>query len=140
MAHSDLFNVSVWQVTPVTDLAGGATLQVAGPLGTMRVVLSRGMGILNVLGIGEEVSYDVSMLVRNWPDNSWFFGYQNAEPWMYAVVTDTDSGWYGSIFRIETVIPAHARRDDLAYHVVAGCMERTDADKVEYVDGDLVAV
>lgn len=136
--HSDLFQVQVYQVTPVTDLAGGSTLQIAGPLGTMRVILSRGAGSLNVMGIGEEVSYDVTMLVRNWPDNRWFFGYQDAEPWLYVVVTDADSGWYGAILRIETIVPAHARRDDVAYHVVAGCVERMDADKVAYVDGDLV--
>lgn len=139
MAYSDLFNVGVWQVTPVTDLAGGSTLQVAGSLGTLRVILSRGSGILNVMGIGEEVSYDMSMLVRNWPDNTWFFTYQDAEPWMYVVVTDSASGWHGSIFRIETIIPSHTRSDDIAYHVVAGCSELTDADKVEYVDGNLVA-
>lgn len=139
MSHSDLYNVQVWQVTPVTDMAGGSTLQIAGPLGTLRVVLSRGSGILNLMGIGEEVTYDVSMLVRNWPDNAWFFVYQNAEPWMYSVVTDSESGWYGSVLRVKAIYPAHARRSDIAYHVVAGCTELTDADKVEYVDGDLVA-
>lgn len=139
MSYSDLFSVQVWQVTPVTDLAGGSTLQVAGPLGTMRVVLSRGSGALARLGIGEEVSYDVTMLVRNWPDNEWFFAYQAAEPWMYAVVTDSASGWYGAILRIETIIPSHTRSDDLAYHVIAGCVELTDADKVQYINGELVA-
>lgn len=139
MSHSDLYTVQIWQVTPVTDAAGGSVLQVAGPLGTLRAILSRGSGILARLGIGEEVSYDVSMLVRNWPDNSWFFVYQDAEPWLYAVVTDVDSGWFGAILRVETVIPAHARRDDIAYHVVAGCTELTDSDKVVYVDGELTA-
>lgn len=139
MSYSDLFNVSIWQVTPVTDLAGGSMLQVAGPLGAIRAVLSRGSGVLTRLGIGEEVSYDVTMMVRNWPDNEWFFVYQNAEPWMYCVVTDTASGWYGSIFRIETIIPSHTRSSDLAYHVIAGCVELTDADKVQYVNGELVA-
>lgn len=139
MSYSDLFSVQIWQVTPVTDLAGGSTLQVAGPLGTMRVVLSRGSGVLTRLGIGEEVSYDVSMLVRNWPDNTWFFAYQAAEPWMYVVVTDSASGWYGAIFRIETIVPSHTRSGDIAYHVVIGCVELTDADKVQYVSGELVA-
>lgn len=139
MAYSNLFYVQLWQVTPVTDLAGGSTLQVAGPLGALRVILARGSGGLARLGIGEEVSYDVTVLVRNWPDNAWFFAYQNAEPWIYLVVTDGDSGWYGSILRIETIIPSHTRSDDLAYHVVLGCSELTDSDKVTYVDGELVA-
>ena len=139
MAHSDLFNVQLWQVTPVTDLAGGSALQVAGPLGTMRALLSRGSGLLSRLGIGEEAVYDVSLLVRNWPDNTWFFAYQNAEPWMYCVVTDSESGWYGSILRIETIAPSHARRDDFAYHVVCGCSELTSTDKVSYADGELIA-
>lgn len=139
MAHSDLFNVRVWQVTPVTDLAGGSVLQVAGPLGTLRGILSRGAGMLNVLPFAEETSYDVSLLVRNLPDNTWFFSYQNAEPWLYAVVIDSESGWFETVLRIEEIIASHARRSDLAYHVVAGCMERSDADKVVYVDGELEA-
>lgn len=139
MSYCYLFGAELWQVTPQSDLAGGSKLQVAGPLGTMRVILSRGSAALIRLGIGEGVTYDVSIMVRNLPDNAWFFTYQNAEPWMYAVVTDPASGWYGTIFRIETIVPCHSRTDDIAYHVVLGCTELKDSDKVAYVNGELVA-
>lgn len=137
--HTDLFTAELWQVTSVTDAAGGVALQVAGPLGNLRVILSRGSGRLRMFGIGEEVNYDVSALVKNIQTNRWFFVYQEAEPWMYVVVTDGNSGWYGNILRVETIIPSHMRQGEFGYHVVLGCAILHDEDKVRYVNGVLEA-
>lgn len=136
---SPFFDVEVYHVTPVTDRAGGSQLQVAGPLGTLRAILSRGKGTLLRLGVGEEAQYDVAILVRNLPTNQWFLAYQEAEPWLYAVVTDQKSGWYGSVFRVETVLPGHAQKSEYLFHVVLACTELKDADKVEYENGRLRA-
>ena len=133
-----LYDVQLWHVTPVTDAAGGVQLQVTGPLGTIRALLSKARGWLRRLGVGEEVQYDVSVLVRNLPTNTWFFPYQNAEPWLYFVVTDQDSGWYGSVLRVETMVPSHGQQDGITYHVVCLC-NKLEEDKVQYINGQLVA-
>jgi len=133
-----LYEAQLWHITPVTDAAGGVQLQVTGPLGTIRALLSKAKGRLRRLGVGEEVQYDVSVLVRNLPTNTWFFSYQNAEPWLYLVVTDQDSGWYGSILRVETIIPSHGPQGGITYHVVCLCSELGE-DKVQYINDQLVA-
>lgn len=137
--RGDLFTVEAWHVTPVTDAAGGVALQVAGPLGDIQGLLGRGKGVLRRLGIGEDVNYNISVLVRNFPDNQWFWTYQESEPWLYFVVTDTASGWYGAILRVETIVPSKRRQTDFTYHLIVLCTEMKGTDKVTYENGQLVA-
>lgn len=137
--RGDTFTVEVWHVTPVTDAAGGVTLQVAGPLGEIAGLLGRGKGRLRRLGIGEDVNYDVYVLIRNFPDNQWFWAYQESEPWLYFIVTDTTSGWYGAILRGETIVPSGRRQTDFSYHTICLCVEMKGTDKVKYEDGELIA-
>lgn len=141
--HSDLFVIELWQVTPTTDIGLGIVLQVSGPLCTAKVVLSRWRtrtrNLLRRLGIGEEVNYDVSVLFRNISYNANVWQYLGGDPkWLYFVVTDTDSGWYGKVFRIESVIPSHSRMSQFQYHTVALGKEM-EADKVYYESGTLRA-
>jgi hypothetical protein len=136
--HSDLFTVELWTVTSTTDIGLGVSLQVSGPLATAKVIISKAKYMLRKLGFGEETQYDTAVLFKNIPTNATAMEYIENEPWMYVVVTDTDSGWFGKVFRIEGVIASHMRRGQYSYHVVAYGKEMSQ-DKVWYQDGSLRA-
>lgn|GEM_PF-6678494 len=137
--HTDLFEVELWQVTTVTDTALSIQLQVIGPLGTAKVILSRGRNLFRRLPIGEEIEYDVAILVKNLTTNEWIWQYLDGDPkWLYVVVTDAESGWYNKVFRIEGVVKPHARRTQYQYHAVVLGKEM-EQDKVWYEGGTLYA-
>jgi len=131
--------VELWQVTTATDVALSIQLQVTGPLGTAKVILAKPKHLFRRIPIGEEMEYDIAILFKNLRTNAWAWPYLDGDPkWLYVVVTDTESGWYGKVYRIEGVDKPAARSTQYQFHAIVHGKE-LDPDKVWYADGTLHA-
>lgn len=142
MMHSDLIVCDLYHVTTVRDEAGSPCLNVARVVQEFKCLISRSKAALQRMGVGEELDFDCSCLVRNIPHNArlgiFSFLQVPETEWLYVLPVDERSHWYMQPFRVVATIPSAEPAGHYMYHVVLALQSESGQTTRVKVEGTML--